>query len=364
MVNITVGPPPASAVLSTDDNGVPSFAFGRYSGPITDARMPASGWFSAYRLKEWEYLSLTTPTHFVALAVIQLGYVGQCFAYVVERGGDHRFYEYQEKSPLGRACTFAESSARGRTSWVSWNDRVEIDHSESGDVKVSISLPLWRRRAEDGGWEKKNLIGDYLFKIPDESMSLLFDLGNKTPAYTHKLAGVHASSGSLKWGEDGTTIAIDNRAMVSVDYTRSFARRETKWKWANFSGHDSHGNKIGMNLSADVYDTEDGHSMENAFFHNGKLYDLRGVKFEIPSTREGCATEQWRIIGKDSADRHSVDLTFTPAGMRHEDVNVLGIVSSKFCQPFGHFYGKITLGDTVVELDGVFGVVEDHLAVW
>jgi hypothetical protein len=69
----------------------------------------------------------------------------------------------------------------------------------------------------------------------------------------------------------------------------------------------------------------------------------------------------WRIRSGDGA----VDLTFAPEGQRAQDTNVLGLLTSRYVQPFGSFSGRIALpGLAPLELEKVPGVTEDHFARW
>ncbi len=60
-----------------------AFRFGRWRAPIADPSFPRSR-LARLRLKEWQWVSLTAERWFVSLAIVQLGYVAQAFAYVVE----------------------------------------------------------------------------------------------------------------------------------------------------------------------------------------------------------------------------------------------------------------------------------------
>ena len=66
------------------------FAFGRYRAPIDDPAIPL-GPFGRLRQKEWHYTAVTTETHYVAVAVVQLGYAANAFAYAVDRRDPSRF---------------------------------------------------------------------------------------------------------------------------------------------------------------------------------------------------------------------------------------------------------------------------------
>lgn len=70
--------------------------------------------------------------------------------------------------------------------------------------------------------------------------------------------------------------------------------------------------------------------------------------------------EPWRIGTTDNA----IALEFVQAGERTETVDML-LLSSVFHQPVGRYSGRIRPpeGETV-ELAGIAGVAEDHVAKW
>ena len=67
----------------------------------------------------------------------------------------------------------------------------------------------------------------------------------------------------------------------------------------------------------------------------------------------------WQIESNDGRVR----LRFLPAGERSANINV-GLIVSKFHQPFGRFEGTLREGDKVWELENVFGFTEEHYAKW
>ena len=308
---------------------------GVYRTPFELAEMSKRGW-KRFRLKEWHYLSFTTDDWFVAVGLVQLGYVANLFAYAVDRMHSARVREYGALSPLGAALSFAPSSVRGQTAWQSRSASVCIEANEGWDV--TLDMPLGPER----------LRGRAHIEARD-SLAMLHRLGPSRVAYTHKAAGWPVS-GALDLG--GRSIRLDG-ALGASDWTRSQASRITEWKWASLSALLTDGTPIGLNLSAQVYDDERGHSVENAFWVDGEVRRLSGVTFEVPSRPQ---TQRWRI---HSIHGDEVDLDFEPLGAREEHTN-FGIVRTDFVQPYGKFAGRVR-GH---QIDGAFGVVETHLSVW
>ena len=67
----------------------------------------------------------------------------------------------------------------------------------------------------------------------------------------------------------------------------------------------------------------------------------------------------WQIESNDGRVR----LRFLPAGKRSANTNI-GLIVSKFHQPFGRFEGTLRDGDQVCELQNVSGFAEEHYAKW
>jgi hypothetical protein len=293
------------------------------------------GW-KRYRLKEWHYVSFTTEQWYVAVGVVQLGYVANLFSYAVDRVENRPVLEHGALSPLGRALRFAPSSVRGATTWNSRSASVSIAAHDGWDVELDIPL---------GG---ERLRGRAHIEARD-SLAMLHRLGPRRVAYTHKAAGWPAS-GYLELGT--RPIRLDGGLSAS-DWTRSQASRVTRWKWASLSGFDRDRAAVGLNLSAQVYDDDDGHSAENALWIDGRVQRLGGVRFAVPPDP---TTERWAIR---SIEGNEVDLHFEPLGAREQRTN-LGLVRTEFVQPYGQFAGRVGGYDVT----GCFGVVETHLSVW
>ncbi len=310
-----------------------SFAWGRYRTPILSPDTARGA--HPFRVKEWSYHSLATPRYFVAFAVVQLGYVAQLFAYVVDRETGERA-ELERMSPLGRALDFGPSSSRGFSRWRSPGAWISAGFVDDAHVAV-LDLPVGKQR----------LRGQVRFS-PDDALALLFPLGTGRPAYTHKAAGMRAD-GELWLGEH--PIALDE-AYGALDWTRSQADRHTRWNWASFSGRNAEGERLGLNLSAHVYDI-DGCSMENAFWRDGRVCTLGAVCFDVPAR----TTDRWRIASADGSGE--VALEVTPLGERKSNMDLIAI-RSRFTQPYGAVRGSVR----GVSVDGLFGVVEDHDALW
>ena len=309
---------------------------GRYLSPIPDPRFPPRRG-ARFRLKEWHYLSVTTDRYFVALALVQLGYAANAFAYLVDRDDPSKFIEFESLSPLGLALDFGVGSSRGRSLWRQRRAHLEILSAPSG-WKIELDLPL-------GGSRLRGTIE----VDAGEALCLAAPLAHDRSVYTHKAAALKAR-GALELAGD----AIDlEGGLAVVDWTRSEADHRTKWKWASFSHRDAAGRRLGLNLSDGVYVDAHGDSPENAWWMEGKVEALGGVHFELPPDP---TRGEWRVRSRRGDE---VDLRFRPLGARELHLD-LKLLKSDFVQPFGVFEGRVR-GQPI---EGAFGVVEDHLSVW
>jgi len=311
---------------------------GRFLAPVPQPDLPAPRW----RLKEWHYTSLSTDRFFLAFAVVQLGYLANVFCYFVDRRKPGGFWQTETIAPFGRGLQFALSSVRGTTLWRHGRDRLEVHGFTSG---WQIDL--------DMGLDGERLIGTFTMAA-EQALALVHPLAPlKDPrriAYTHKAAGLRAHGHLTFAGENHT---FDN-VLATVDWTRSHALRTTQWKWACFVHFLPDGRRLGLNLSAQVYDGPDGVSRENAVWLDGQVHCLGAVQFTLP---EKPIQQPWRLQGPE------VDLTFRPLGGRQQRLE-LGILSSRFVQPYGTFTGSLTVRGERLEITEAFGVVEDHLSRW
>lgn len=331
----------------------PQYQWGRYKQPILNPNVQAKSFLGntlgSFRLKQWHYLSVTTPTHLVAVAVVQVGYVANVWCYVFNpsRTSDP-LQEFRLLSPLGLGVSFASSSCEGVTEWKSGKSYIRID--SSGDA-FDVSIDVVSK-----GTEFK---GKYQITKPRKSLALLYPLEEEKKdsfpraAYTHKVAGTPAKG---YFSCAGDTVKLDG-GLACMDWTRSFAKRETRWKWVNFSAYVEEGTEkhsIGLNLSSDVYE-----DTENTLFVDGKMYPQGAMTVTQIGPKEYSITTV-----------QGVDITFTLIASKDENLNTL-IIVDKFMQACGWYSGIIRVkkeGEVSsrmeLKLHKCLGVFEDHYALW
>ena len=74
----------------------------------------------------------------------------------------------------------------------------------------------------------------------------------------------------------------------------------------------------------------------------------------------GERESQWKISTLDGR----IDLTFTPRGLRQENLR-LGVARSAFKQFYGTFSGTVqNANGEVIAIAGMMGLCEDHDSLW
>jgi hypothetical protein len=137
-----------------------------------------------------------------------------------------------------------------------------------------------------------------------------------------------------------------------MDYTRGLHSYHTEWNWCSAAGKAEDGTLIAVNFSTPL----NGKTGPNStYWINGKVYRRDDVVFQYEDI-----LNTWKISSVDG----TINLSFEPLGLRSGDVN-LGVIVSRFKQPFGIFEGTVTGPDGKVHtVKNMLGVTEEHLAKW
>jgi len=333
------------SLLNAD--GSPSF--GVYTGEIKDLSMSAypvafPEFLRKFRMKRWRFVGLFSPEFVCGAAVVDLGYVGSCFAYVFDLKTKN-LYEFRAQSPLAKSVAMADHAQKGRIAFVQGSNRVEMLFNEEGRSSLVVQAQTPRGPIHiDARFNES-----YEFTTPHQVVS-------PTPkelfAFTHKSASLPAEGvlsfpgGSYDIHPDQTTAAVDHTAGIH-DY-------HWVWFWASLGGFTSSGKRIGLNLVEPIHHPT---INENALWVDGKRYPVGRTRFLFDRNR---ILEPWTIQSDDG----QVDLRFKPLGERAETVNA-GIILSRFHQPIGHYTGHFLLphGEKI-GIDSITGVAEDHEARW
>jgi uncharacterized protein DUF2804 len=317
------------------------------------------------RLKKWEYTSIVTPRHLFAAVVVDSGYVGAAFSYVVERATGKR-HEWSTLVPMAVGVSVAASSIGGESVCRrrGWGGVRIASHPPSGTRTVEVEL------AAHGETRAMTAAPDLVasFTVHDDGMhpmpvAVVEESEPGCWLYTHKCYGLPAG-GTLRAGDMVEEVDM-GEAWAGIDYNVGFRPHETWWNWAAAAGRAADGTPVGFNLTAhrpwpgsgaEVPRKEED-AADCAIWIGNQLVKIRRAEFEYAASD---LMAPWRV--RDDAGL--VDLRFEPLGDRREHTN-LGLVVSRLNQLYGRFRGELRGRDGEhVTIDDVFGVTEQHFARW
>ncbi len=318
-----------------------------------------------WRLKEWHYTSVVTERVMFACAVVDAGYVGNAFAYVVDRA-TKKVHEYSALTPLGSGISIARNSVDGRTQieWPGFGRIVLDNDAAAGTRRIEANL-----HGKLGRGARKQPPLRARFEIRDESRAPdpIIVVEESEPGrflYTHKCYGLEAE-GMVTSGAIHDEVKM-GEALAGLDWNRGYRPRETYWNWAAGSGRLPGGQVVGFNLTAHrpwkqsaaaSSSSHDEDAADCALWLGDRCEKLRRVSFDY---NPDDLLAPWRVFD----DEGLVDLRFTPDGKRAENVN-LGLVVSRFHQPYGTFCGELRdRSGNRYSLDSIYGVTEQHFARW
>ena len=339
--------PDAPAVLIPRD-GEP--AFGNFAGVPGDLgldnidfrRLRRPPWTWSRRLgrrllKRWQFVGAVDDDLVVGAAVAHVQYLATAFAYVYDRRTGE-IVERSVKAPVGVGAAFSPSPSQGVTRLTLGGSSVRKgntpDHGvRSLDVKMGGDLEIHLRYREEGTGISTS--------CPHETGGL---------HYTYKFPGLPVE-GEVVFRGRRTSLASD--ALALLDWTASTPPRTTTWNWSCAVGKDSIGRRVAINFSRGLVG---GPFSQNAVWLEGEPHLLPAVAFGYDP--DEIVTAPWHLTTSD----RTVGLTFHPAAERFEHIN-LGLVASRFHQPFGRFEGTLLAGGEPLDVS-LFGFCEEHYAKW
>jgi Protein of unknown function (DUF2804) len=124
-----------------------------------------------------------------------------------------------------------------------------------------------------------------------------------------------------------------------IDESAGYHARHTAWRWSAGVGRMDDGRTVAWNLVEGVHDAPE--ASERTVWLDGEPYEVEPQPFAPDLSRVGgLAFERW------AAREHAMSL---------------GLVRSRYVQPFGTFSGKLPAAITLAE---GYGVMEDHEVTW
>jgi hypothetical protein len=158
--------------------------------------------------------------------------------------------------------------------------------------------------------------------------------------WTRKHAGLRFAGSVVLDGRERTLVA---RGMI--DDSAGYHARHTAWSWSTGVGIGAGGQQLAWNLVDGVHDGPSG--SERAIWIDGIPYEPPPVAFDLALTEVKTADGALALHCRHEA-------------VRRRDDN-LGLIRSRYEQPFGTFSGVLPGG---LRLTEGFGVMERHDVDW
>lgn len=325
--------------------------FGWFAGPMTCTNIVDTGpagvpaWARRFRLKQWQHVAVVSDELLLAFAIVDAGYLGSSFCHAYDRA-DRRHVEHHRETPPGGVRVAAEL----------WDDGCAIARrgyaidlgNMLGERRHTVDIDIAGDRQGPGIVAELELHDD-----PASTRPLVVALPINEPGrvlFTHK--SPCPVSGVVRVGDRRYTLD-KTHTWALLDVQKTYYPYRTRWYWATFAGRVADGRAVAINLVKNMI-ADDERWNENALWLDGALHPLGAASFEVDS-RDPKAP--WRILATDGG----CDLLFRPEGERAGNIE-MGVISSRYRQPFGVFEGTARAGGETVAIDRVFGVVEDHSA--
>lgn len=292
-----------------------------------------------FGFNQFQFISLISPQLIVGVAIVDLKLVSNAFIYLyhVPTG---KFSEYSFLQPLAHNTSIPTGANSGCAEFIKGKNRLLIDSRQAGLRQLTVDLP-----------NKVKIQATIDEMSQYQPLAICSRAGYSGWVFTQKSAA-HSCEGSVQW-DDETFDLRTIHALAAVDWTGGYMRRDTFWNWGSLSCTLADGRRLGFNLAAGVNET--GFS-ENALWLDGKLIKIDMVDFRFDRYNK---ESNWVLRSHDG----KINLHFTPKGKRFDKTNAL-FMASNFTQYFGQYQGEIHLENETIQLDGQWGLTEDHYAKW
>jgi hypothetical protein len=297
------------------------------------------------RLKVWDYYAVTTPTHFFAFTVSDVGYLASIFAYGIEFASGI-CHETTLTIPLAKGVSLPRNSTSGVSLYD--NGKVRLRFTvEEGARRIEVEWPNFSRDVP--------LRADFRLAQPPEheSMLIVIPIAGRRFYYNRKINCMPASG----WVEYmGQRCELDPATCLgNLDWGRGVWEYNSFWVWASASGFLPDRRRIGLNLGFGFGDTSA--ATENAVILDGVIHKLGKVDFSYSNQNFKAP---WRMTSPDQR----LDLTFTPFLERVAKTDAL-ILASEVHQMFGRYSGQVVTdqGETI-QIKDLTGFAEEHHARW
>lgn len=300
--------------------------------------------FAPLREKRWQFFSFTSKKYIVGMASAYTGYLSNFFLYAFNIE-TKKYHQFQHILPIFKAAK------------IPLNALTEVMTYEGAGNKLKVESHL----DQNPGYhlvtfhcqDRKNHILSGSVKVYAEGEPLVNsrEVSPRRIVYTHQNS-MNRPEGQVQW--DDETIHFDPQlSFSSMDFTVGLPTYRTTWNWASAAGLSKDGTPIAINFAADIVD---GTNDVVAFWIGKKLYRIPKMKFLYQDP-----LKTWRIESPEG----DIQLDFQPISQRSENISVLGLIESKFIQPFGYYSGSVSLpsGKKYI-VENMLGIAEEHFAKW
>ncbi|WP_288996901.1 DUF2804 domain-containing protein [uncultured Psychrobacter sp.] len=325
-----------------------------YSHLISQKTLP--NWRKELKANQFCFIQIIQPPYRICLALATIKLATSAFVYLYNDETDE-LEVCEALQPLTRQTQLIGDCYQGRMAFTHNKLTVTLDFTPS---QIEVAL------------DSKHITLDAMLQRQAQPLAICTPTGRRGWTYTQKepLTAVmghmcikEASIFNIAAVTDGSQtkqIDFDASATANLDWTLGYMRRETNWFWTCINHYLPDGRHFLLNLSMGVNETG---MSENACWLDGQIHYLPPVIF-VRKALQAAVPSTWRVyhqnLGWSNVD---IDLTFTPMTVYQKTDN-FGVLASIFEQWLGWYSGEIRLGDTVIRLDHVMGLAEDHFAKW
>jgi len=297
------------------------------------------------RSKRWEYWSVLTARHILAVTVSHVDYIALHSVWLLDRASGE-VIQKEALVPLGLGASLPGSlgsgTARGRAPGL----RLEIEELGAQGTRLVGSIA--------------RLSFDVIAERPagHEAMGVVVPWrrstrrGTRIPRFQYTVKDVaRPARGVLVI--DGVRHQVPEGSWAVLDHGRGRWPYRVRWNWATGSGR-VRGRRIGLQLGSKW--TDGSGATENALVVDGHLSKISEELHWDYDPEDWM--RPWRITGR------SADLTLTPFHRKHGSTQAL-VLASRTDQLFGSWHGWV-LDDQGerVDVDGLEGFAEDVTNRW
>ena len=291
------------------------------------------GWWRRFHHKRWTYVGVATPSLFIGLAVVDLGWSTTAFAYVFDRLRQRLLIDWDAVGLPGLSGRVSDGPLQAGESWFrALSGRLSMRPASDDTLQVE-----WRTRQVHLQAELD------LSRMPPSLLAIGRPEGGLAHA-THKTSALPLRG----WlAMDGQRLSL-NDGCASIDSSNGLLARDTAWRWAS-----AHRPGLGFNLQSGYFGNQ-----ENALWLDGDVIPLGAVHFEFDPAQP---MNDWVIRTEDGL----LDLCFKPLGARCADKRLV-VAASRYIQPVGLFSGTVRPSPTAPArpIHDLLGVTEDHHSLW